>query len=219
MDIAVTWGRAAALPEIVTCGSWRCRADAAAADHRGRPAPGVQDDPGRHQQEQQVVVPAGPGGERGQRAGVVGPAVREDAGGLHQLRAARLGHRAAAGIALCAARPECKGIGDTLHLWNLRGHNADLTLLRPKLEEQLARHQFGLIILDPAYKVLGDRDENANGEIAGLMNELEALAQRTGRGDRDRAPLRQGRQHRQERHRPDERGRRLGAGPGLASWC
>ena len=78
--------------------------------------------------------------------------------------------------ALCVARPECTGLGDTLHVWNLRGHNADLTLLRPKLEEQLARHQFGVIILDPAYKVLGSRDENANGEIAGLMNELEALA-------------------------------------------
>lgn len=82
--------------------------------------------------------------------------------------------------ALCAARPECKGIGETLHLWNLRGHNTDLTLLRPKLEEQLAKHQFGLIILDPAYKVLGSRDENANGEIAGLMNELEALARNSG---------------------------------------
>lgn len=82
--------------------------------------------------------------------------------------------------ALCAARPECKSMGDSLHVWNLRGHNADLTLLRPKLEEQLARHQFGLIILDPAYKVLGNRDENANGEIAGLMNELEAMAQKTG---------------------------------------
>jgi hypothetical protein len=82
--------------------------------------------------------------------------------------------------ALCAARPECRGLAETLHVWNLRGHNADLTLLRPKLEEQLARHEFGLIILDPAYKVLGDRDENANGEIAGLMNELEALAQSSG---------------------------------------
>ena len=79
--------------------------------------------------------------------------------------------------ALCAARPECTGMGDTFHLWNLRGRNADLTLLRPMLEEQLARHQFGLIILDPAYKVLGNRDENANGDIAGLMNELEGLAQ------------------------------------------
>ena len=82
--------------------------------------------------------------------------------------------------ALCAARPECKGMGKSLHVWNLRGHNADITLLRPKLEEQLARHEFGLIILDPAYKVLGNRDENANGEIANLMNEFEALAQKTG---------------------------------------
>ena len=82
--------------------------------------------------------------------------------------------------ALCAARPECKGLGDTPRTLESARQNADLTLLRPKLEEQLARHQFGLIILDPAYKVLGDRDENANGDIAGLMNELEALAQRTG---------------------------------------
>src|SRR5579872_7093000 len=41
---------------------------------------------------------------------------------------------------LAAARPECKVLADghhaeTLHVWNLRGHNADLTLLRPKLEE------------------------------------------------------------------------------------
>lgn len=82
--------------------------------------------------------------------------------------------------ALCGARPECTGLGDTLHLWNLRGHNTDITLLRPKLEEQLAKFGFGLIILDPAYKVLGNRDENANGEIASLMNEFEALAKKTG---------------------------------------
>jgi hypothetical protein len=82
--------------------------------------------------------------------------------------------------ALCAARPECKDMGKTLHIWNLRGHNADISLLRPKLEEQLEKHPFGLIILDPAYKVLGNRDENANGEIASLMNELETMAQKTG---------------------------------------
>jgi hypothetical protein len=40
---------------------------------------------------------------------------------------------------------------------------------------KLAQQPFGLIILDPAYKVLGNRDENANGEIADLMNEFEAL--------------------------------------------
>lgn len=82
--------------------------------------------------------------------------------------------------ALCGARPECKISKQSFALWNMRGHNADLTLLRPRLEEHLAKHQFGLIILDPAYKVLGSRDENANGEIASLMNELEAMAQKTG---------------------------------------
>lgn len=82
--------------------------------------------------------------------------------------------------ALIQARPECGNLKGMLGFWNLRGKNSDLSLLRPKLEEQLARHQFGMIILDPAYKVLGDRDENANGEIASLMNELEAMAQQTG---------------------------------------
>ncbi len=36
------------------------------------------------------------------------------------------------------------------------------------------------MILDPAYKVLGNGDENANRGIAGLMNELEALARSSG---------------------------------------
>ena len=88
--------------------------------------------------------------------------------------------------ALCMARPECRGvsdtggIGDTLFLWNLRGHSADISVLRPELEAELVRQPFGLIILDPVYKLLGNRDENANGEIANLMNEFEALAQKTG---------------------------------------
>ena len=76
---------------------------------------------------------------------------------------------------LCAARPECKVGPEALAIWNLRGHNADLSVLRPRLEEKLRTSNIGLIIIDPAYKVLGNRDENANGEIAALMNEFEAL--------------------------------------------
>ena len=83
--------------------------------------------------------------------------------------------------ALLCRRPEClSGVNDNLVLWNLRGKNADLTLLRPRLEAELERQQFGMVILDPAYKLLGNRDENANGEIADLMNEFEALAHRSG---------------------------------------
>ena len=77
-------------------------------------------------------------------------------------------------------RPECQGKLKPMHFWNLRGRNADITILRPQLEERLAKLAYGLIILDPAYKVLGNRDENANGEIADLMNEFEALAKASG---------------------------------------
>lgn len=70
-------------------------------------------------------------------------------------------------------------LDDHLHIWNMRGHNADLSILRPQLEAQIAEHGYSMIIIDPAYKVLGDRDENANGEIASLMNEFERLAKKT----------------------------------------
>ena len=81
---------------------------------------------------------------------------------------------------LRTARAECQGKLKPMHFWNLRGRNADITILRPQLEERLAKLAYGLIILDPAYKVLGNRDENANGEIADLMNEFEALAKASG---------------------------------------
>lgn len=67
-----------------------------------------------------------------------------------------------------------------LHVWNLRGHNSDLALLRPTLMNSITPGRFSLIIIDPAYKVLGDRDENSNGEIASLMNEFEAIAKTSG---------------------------------------
>jgi DNA-binding transcriptional ArsR family regulator len=81
--------------------------------------------------------------------------------------------------AILAARTELNCL-NYFHVWNLRGHAADLSELRLRIEDALLDQQFDLIILDPAYKVLGDRDENSNGEIAGLMNELERLAQYTG---------------------------------------
>jgi hypothetical protein len=40
--------------------------------------------------------------------------------------------------ALCTARPECSGIADNLFFLNLRGFAADMSLLRPKLPDQLA---------------------------------------------------------------------------------
>jgi len=80
--------------------------------------------------------------------------------------------------AVCGARPEITNVGRSFAVWNLRGRSADLALLRPKLEEQLSRHQFGMIIIDPIYKLLGNRDENANGDVAGLLNEVDVFCQK-----------------------------------------
>lgn len=84
------------------------------------------------------------------------------------------------GEAIQVARPELKGVEDYLTVWNLRGHSSDFTTLRPKLMDEIRAREYQLIVLDPAYKLLGDRDENSNGEITGLMNEFEKLCYETG---------------------------------------
>jgi hypothetical protein len=65
---------------------------------------------------------------------------------------------------------------DRFETWNLRGHASDLGLLLPRLLAALGEKRFDLIIIDPLYKLLGDRDENAAGDMGGLFNELERLA-------------------------------------------
>jgi len=64
--------------------------------------------------------------------------------------------------------------------WHLRGYARDLADLVPVFMSRMNGTKIGLIILDPIYKALGERDENSNGEVAQLLNEVEALAVRTG---------------------------------------
>ena len=63
-----------------------------------------------------------------------------------------------------------------LSIWNLRGHVADWA----KLQAQITTGTYVLIIIDPTYKLLFNRDENKAGDIASLMNEFEMVAVRTG---------------------------------------
>jgi AAA domain-containing protein/DnaB helicase-like protein len=63
-----------------------------------------------------------------------------------------------------------------LKVWPLRGHVMDL----PRLLRQIPSGKYVLIIIDPIYKLLGDRDENKAGDIASLLNEIEKLAVATG---------------------------------------
>lgn len=66
-------------------------------------------------------------------------------------------------------------------VWNLRGHAADMALLMPQLKAQVDEGGFGLIILDPLYKMLGaNRDENDAASMGDIFNTLETLAQSSG---------------------------------------
>lgn len=79
----------------------------------------------------------------------------------------------------------CKAKGvmlDTAQLvgWNLRGHGEGIEHLMQELLEELLRRRFVLIIFDPIYKALGNRDENKAGDVASMLNELEKIAVQTG---------------------------------------
>jgi RecA-family ATPase len=78
----------------------------------------------------------------------------------------------------------CKAMGidvpKNLTLWNLRGHAADAATILPIISREAKRVGFMLIVLDPFYKLLGARDENASRDMADLMNQIERVAVDTG---------------------------------------
>jgi hypothetical protein len=73
------------------------------------------------------------------------------------------------------ARGHSDDVWDHLDVMNLRGHCADFTTLRQHITNA-AGNRYVLIIIDPVYKVLGNRDENSAGNIAELLNEFEKVA-------------------------------------------
>lgn len=67
-----------------------------------------------------------------------------------------------------------------LPVWNLRGYAADMKLLVSRISQAIKEKDAKLVIIDPIYKCLGERDENSAGDIAALMNELERIAVESG---------------------------------------
>jgi len=65
---------------------------------------------------------------------------------------------------------------ENLDVWNLRGYATNITALAPRIIERIKNTPYRLIIVDPIYKVLGDRDENSAGDVNSLMNELDGIA-------------------------------------------
>lgn len=66
-----------------------------------------------------------------------------------------------------------------LHIWNLRGHAADISDLVEQITQAVG-DKYDLVIFDPIYKILGNRDENSNGEVADMMNEFDRIIEATG---------------------------------------
>jgi hypothetical protein len=75
-----------------------------------------------------------------------------------------------------------KAVSDNLLTWNLRGKCYDLSIMLSSARQRLNDVPGGLklIILDPIYKTYGGRDENAAGDMASLMLELEQFADECG---------------------------------------
>jgi len=69
-----------------------------------------------------------------------------------------------------------EGKVDDFDVWTLRGYAADLTLIRPIIEQHIEGRGYQAVILDPNYMLMGDRDENSAGQMGALMNEFECLA-------------------------------------------
>lgn len=73
-------------------------------------------------------------------------------------------------------------VSANLLAWNLRGKCYDLTIMLSAARQRLKASEktLKMIILDPVYKTYGGRDENAAGDMASLMLELEQFADECG---------------------------------------
>ena len=69
---------------------------------------------------------------------------------------------------------------ENLKIWNLRGHNAPIEDLIPKLIERIGQNQFDAVIIDPLYKMYQSRqfrnfDENSAANLAYLFCEFDRV--------------------------------------------
>jgi hypothetical protein len=79
---------------------------------------------------------------------------------------------------LCEAK-QAKSFNGNLKTICLRGKADDAEKMLARVEREIGRDKYDLIILDPIYKMLGDGDENKAGDIAKILNRVEALLVKT----------------------------------------
>lgn len=67
-----------------------------------------------------------------------------------------------------------------LDLWNLRGYSAPHAIIIPKVIERAKDRGYGLVIIDPSYKLIGQGDENSASDVGAMMTSFELIAVETG---------------------------------------
>ena len=55
-------------------------------------------------------------------------------------------------------------------IWNLRGCARDIAQLTSPIIERCKEQEYALVIVDPIYKLMGNREENSNNEMAVMLN-------------------------------------------------
>jgi RecA-family ATPase len=69
---------------------------------------------------------------------------------------------------------------DGIDTWNLRGYAASVETMVGRIVRRVNARQYDLVMIDPIYKVLGDRDENAAGQMTEFLNHVEQISKQTG---------------------------------------
>ena len=67
-----------------------------------------------------------------------------------------------------------------LAFWNLRGHSTEIGKLMETMLPKIINGGYGLVVLDPIYKLYGECDENNVSGVMSILNEGERLAVETG---------------------------------------
>jgi hypothetical protein len=77
---------------------------------------------------------------------------------------------------------EVRGIKTDVDLdyWSLDGYQRSIDELMPLITARAPRGKYGMITIEPAYVILGARDENDNADVTDFMNQLAWLARLTG---------------------------------------
>lgn len=64
--------------------------------------------------------------------------------------------------------------------WSLDGYQRSIDELLPLISARAPHGKFGLIVVEPAYVIMGRRDENDNADVTDFMNQLAWLTRLTG---------------------------------------